>query len=366
MAQQSQSDSTNASKPVRQEQEEASDEVTELASGLFRFQLPVSMPGLGHVNCYALEDPTGLTLVDPGLPSVESWKALGNRLAQVGSDHKHVHTAVVTHSHPDHFGGVHRLRDDYGTRVLTHEDFRSVWMDSALDKEMDAGELDLADDEDLERIRTLMSRPTPWGSVRKPPPAAELRRWSEMDVTGGSRSWRVPVPSETVVDNQEILLGGRTWLALHTPGHTHDHLCLYDPADGILLSGDHVLPSITPHIGGIGPIDDPLATFFHSLEKMKELPGLKCVLPAHGNPFTDVGQRVDDIIGHHKERLETIRKAGDTLGKGNVEAFMRQLFKERSWGDMAASETYAHLEHLRILGQATRNEVAGQALYSVS
>ena len=35
-------------------------------------------------------------------------------------------------------------------------------------------------------------------------------------------------------------------------------------------------------------------------------------------------------------------------------------------GDMAASETYAHLEHLRILGQATRDEVAGQTMYSTS
>jgi len=353
-----------ADKPIRQEQQEASPEVLELATGLYRFQLPISMPGLGHVNCYALEDADGFTLVDPGLPSVESWEALGQRLAQVGADHSRVHTAVVTHSHPDHFGGVHRLRDDHGTQVLTHEGFRSVWMDSALDDEMDGVELDLADDEDLERIRALMARPTPWGATREAPPAAELRRWSEMDVTGGSRSWRVPVPSATVTDGEELVLGGRTWLSLHTPGHTHDHLCLYDPVDGILLSGDHVLPTITPHIGGIGPMDDPLATFFRSLERMKELPGLRQVLPAHGHPFTDVAERVDHIVDHHGERLETIRKAGDDLGSATVEAYMQRLFKERSWGDMAASETYAHLEHLRIMGQATRNEVAGQTRYS--
>ncbi|MEC9000656.1 MAG: MBL fold metallo-hydrolase [Actinomycetota bacterium] len=353
-------------RPVRQEQEDASIEVLELADGLYRFQLPISMPGLGHVNCYALEDADGFTLVDPGLPSVESWNALGERLAQVGANHSRVHTAVVTHSHPDHFGGVHRLRDDHGTSVLTHEDFRSVWMDAGLDDEMDGVELDLADDEDLEKIRALMARPTPWGATREAPPATELRRWSEMDTTGGSRSWRVPLPSATVTDGEEIVLGRRTWLSLHTPGHTHDHLCLYDPVDGILLAGDHVLPTITPHIGGIGPMDDPLATFFRSLERMKELPGLRQVLPAHGQPFTDVADRVDHIIDHHVERLETIRRAGDELGSATVEAYMQRLFKERSWGDMAASETYAHLEHLRILGQAKRDEIAGQALYSTN
>ena len=353
-------------RPVRQEQEDASPDVTEVAPGLYRFQLPISMPGLGHVNCYALEDSDGFTVVDPGLPSADSWEALGDRLAQVGGRYGHVHPAVVTHSPPDHFGGVHRRRDDHGTRVLTHADFRSVWVNADLTEDLGAGELDLADDEHIEGLRSMMSRSTPWGATRTPPSAAELRKWSEMDVTGGSRSWMVPEPSVTVDDGEEISLGRRTWLAVHTPGHTHDHLCLFDPADGLLLSGDHVLPTITPHIGGIGPMDDPLATFFRSLERMKELPGVSNVLPAHGHPFTDVAGRVDAILGHHEDRLETIRKAGDDLGEGTVESYMRRLFKERSWGDMAASETYAHLEHLRILGRASRNEVAGQTIYRTS
>ena len=353
-------------RPVRQEQEDASPDVTEVAPGLYRFQLPISMPGLGHVNCYALEDSDGFTVVDPGLPSADSWEALGDRLDQVGARYGHVHTAVVTHSHPDHFGGVHRRRDDHGTRGLTQADVRSVWGGADLTEDLGADELDLADDEHIERVRSTMSRPTPWGATRTPPSAAELRKWSEMDVTGGSRSWMVPEPSVTVDDGEEISLGRRTWLAVHTPGHTHDHLCLYDPADGLLLSGDHVLPTITPHIGGIGPMDDPLATFFRSLERMKELPGVSNVLPAHGHPFADVAGRVDAILGHHEDRLETIRKAGDDLGEGTVESYMRRLFKERSWGDMAASETYAHLEHLRILGRATRDEVAGQTIYRTS
>ena len=44
---------------------------------------------------------------------------------------------------------------------------------------------------------------------------------------------------------------------MHTPGHTADHLCLFDPAEGVLLSGDHVLPTITPHINGIGTLRIP-------------------------------------------------------------------------------------------------------------
>ena len=55
-----------ATRPPRQEQEPASEEVTEVAPGVLRMQLPIWMPGLGHVNMYGLVDDRGLTVVDPG------------------------------------------------------------------------------------------------------------------------------------------------------------------------------------------------------------------------------------------------------------------------------------------------------------
>ena len=47
-----------------------------------------------------------------------------------------------------------------------------------------------------------------------------------------------------------------------------------------------------------------------------------------------------------------------------MKAFSQKLFKPRSWGSMAESETYAHLEHLRIAGAAERRiEREGTFLY---
>ncbi len=43
---------------------------------------------------------------------------------------------------------------------------------------------------------------------------------------------------------------------------------------------------------------------------------------------------------------------------------MRVLFRERSWGEMAESETYAHLEHLRELGEMQRSFDEGFARYA--
>ena len=58
---------------MRQEAEPATDEVTEVAPNVLRSQLPISMPGLGHVNMYILIDDKGAAVVDPGVPGEESW-----------------------------------------------------------------------------------------------------------------------------------------------------------------------------------------------------------------------------------------------------------------------------------------------------
>jgi hypothetical protein len=80
--------------------------------------------------------------------------------------------------------------------------------------------------------------------------------------------------------------------------------------------------------------------------------GVKRVLPAHGHPFDDLPARCAAIKRHHFERLEKVKEIAREIGPAQVGAFSRRLFRERSWGAMAESETYAHLEHLRIAGEA--------------
>ena len=111
-------------RPPKQEQERASDEVVEVAPGVLRAQLPIEFTGLGHVNCYLLEDADGLTVVDPGLPGPAAYNTLRSRLAQAGFPLRRVHTVIVTHSHPDHFGAAGRLRHHSGARLVTHRRFR--------------------------------------------------------------------------------------------------------------------------------------------------------------------------------------------------------------------------------------------------
>ena len=357
-------DDTASTRPPKQEQERATTEVTEVAPGVLRTQLPINLPGLGHVNCYVMEDERGIAVVDPGLPGSEAWGHLKDRLGRAGYTVDDVHTVVITHSHFDHFGGAMSLRDEVGAEILTHETFRTEWNRSDLDEHEDSSALDVNTREQQEAaIERMFDERLPWGGQRSRPPADAIERMRKMGRF--TKDWyRTPEPSIAVTDGQTVSLARREWLAVHTPGHTYDHLCLYDPEHGVMLTGDHVLPTITPHISGMAPEPDPLALFFDSLRRMQDVQGVSIALPAHGHPFEDLGGRALHIIEHHEERLDVIRTAAHELPNGTVTEYMRILFRERAWGDMAESETYAHLEHLRELGELARTDPHGFAHYT--
>ena len=145
---------------------------------------------------------------------------------------------------------------------------------------------------------------------------------------------------------------------MHTPGHTDDHLCLFDPTERVMLSGDHVLPTITPHIGGFVRNIDPLQRFFDSLDKVAAHGDeVDTVLPAHGHPFTDLAGRARSIRDHHLHRLELVSSASEKVGRPmSVQEMSTFLFSPRAQGPMADSETFAHLEHLRLDGTYMRRE----------
>lgn len=346
-------------RPIKQEKEDPSDEITEVAPGIRRLQLPIDFTGLGHVNCYAMEDDRGVTLVDPGLPGEQSWKALQLRLAAAEIPLRRVHTVVVTHSHPDHFGSAGLIAEETGADIVAFERFRTVF-DPA---ETDESELQPQDTVAASELPPALRspRPSPWGGETLGPSPERLAEMRD-SLKDMFRWLRVPKPTIRVADGERIRLGGREWRGIFTPGHTDDHLCLYDETSGVLFAGDQVLPTITPHISGVLP-DDSLGRYIDSLDGLAGLPDVSMVLPAHGHPFAGLASRVDQIKAHHRERLQELQQIGAEIGWASVTDYSQRLFAERSWGAMAEDETYAHLEHLRMKGDARWREESGRLLY---
>ncbi len=351
----------------RQEQEPASTEITEVARGILRLQLPTDFTGLGHVNTYAIEDSRGFTLVDPGLPSDESWAALLDRLGDAGIPLARVHTVYVTHSHPDHFGGAHRLVEEAHADVLTSTMFRK-WTELL---DLDETPLEPLDPADAGEAGTLLDAMSATGEDELAtlfPGFKAFRDRVRSAIADGRLeevTWmKAPRPTIVVDDQQTVRLGDRDWVAVFTPGHTHDHLCMWSPEDGVLLSGDHVLPTITPHIAGFMG-GDPLSNYLRNLDKVAALEGITQVLPAHGHPFPDLAGRCEAIKDHHAQRLQQLVDAAPEAGWALIPRWSEFLFSERSRGPMADSETYAHLENLRLADKAERRETADGMEYQV-
>jgi glyoxylase-like metal-dependent hydrolase (beta-lactamase superfamily II) len=207
--------------------------------------------------------------------------------------------------------------------------------------------------------------PSPWGGQQPRPPIGRRIIWRVMRALGGNMM--VPEVTHPVEQGDVLHLADRDMFVLHTPGHTPDHFCLHDPEAGVFFAGDHVLPTITPHISGISTSEDPLLSFFYSLDRVGELTGVSQVLPAHGHPFTNLRERTEAIKSHHYERLEKIHAISRDFGRpASVTEFSQHLFRRRSWGSMAESETYAHLEHLRHAGEAESHRDSKGVLHYVT
>ena len=345
---------------MKQEQEQATDEILEVGPNVLRMQLPMTnFTGLGHVNSYALIDDRGAAVVDAGLPGLPTWNAMQKRLKQAGVPIKHVHTVLVTHSHPDHFGTAGMLAKEADAELVTHSAFRTWWKGSH-----NCDEIHDVDPEDIDT--DVPWGRSPWGGETFKPPLGRRLMFRLMRA-GLMRSRIVPAnPTQRVKNGDVLKLAGREFFAVHTPGHTIDHLCLHDPEGGLLFTGDHVLPTITPHVAGVGAGRDPLKLFKDSLDKVAALDNVTQVLPAHGHPFADLKGRVEEIKAHHDERCDKLAEVSKSVGPTTVTELSHHLFRKERWGGMAESETYAHLEHLRHMGRAEayRND-KGQLIYTI-
>jgi glyoxylase-like metal-dependent hydrolase (beta-lactamase superfamily II) len=345
---------------VRQEKQPAREIVEEVAPGVLRAQLHIELPGLAHINMYLIPGPDGVDVVDPGLPGPASWASLLDRFRQADIPTTRVRSIVITHSHPDHFGNAERLAaESDDSTVITHRAFRTMFdplhscashddCDDPNHAHPDAGQKEFLL---IQRNPTDLSADTPWGKRWSPHTEEASLRKSQVQMLS-ERGWPLPSPKRRMRHGDWVTLGGRPWQAIHTPGHTLDHLCLYDPEHGTFLSGDHVLPTITPHVAGIGAGDAALHDFLLSLDQVAAVPNVSKVLPAHGLEFTDLAARVVEVKEHHQDRLELLSRVSQAEGWTSVEGFSHFLFRPERWGSMAESETYAHLEYLRQHGFA--------------
>jgi glyoxylase-like metal-dependent hydrolase (beta-lactamase superfamily II) len=164
------------------------------------------------------------------------------------------------------------------------------------------------------------------------------------------------MPDVLLEDGQRPDVPGWELSAIWTPGHSPGHLCFWEPVHEVLLSGDHVLPRITPNISFHPQAgDDPLGDFLRSLDKLDVYEPDE-VLPAHEYRFSDLHKRLDELRRHHAERF---REAVAAVGEGLTTAWAiaSRMHWSRPWDEIegfmrraAVGEALAHLRALEHRG----------------
>lgn len=322
----------------------AGGEVLEVADGVFWLRMPLPFR-LDHINLYLLRDGDAWVAVDTGMNTAQTrevWEQVFSGLF-AGQP---LRAVLCTHFHSDHAGVAGWLAERFRCPVhMTEREYQQLYVkvpeDDApgwdfLDYYLKAG-FDAQQAGDMYRtIQNGHFRPLHFNSYQR------LREGDCLRI--GNRDWQVVV--------------GR--------GHSPEHACLFAAADGLLISGDQVLPRITSTVGvhASEPDGDPLRDWLESIEHLRHLPDSVLVLPAHERPFFNLHARLDQLAAHHRAHLARLLACCDE--PRSALDLMAELFPKLSGRFdelMALGETLAHANYLMAQGTLARQEQGGLYRY---
>ena len=129
------------------------------------------------------------------------------------------------------------------------------------------------------------------------------------------------VPDVVVRDGDRVVGTGWRFEAVHTPGHTSNHLCFALPDSGILFSGDHVMGWST---SVISPPDGDMTAYMASLDKLLGRHD-RVYWPTHGPAITEPQAHVRAFIAHRHEREAGILDCL-SAGLGQIDAIVERLY----------------------------------------
>jgi glyoxylase-like metal-dependent hydrolase (beta-lactamase superfamily II) len=215
----------------------------------------------GYVNWYLLEDDTGVTVVDAGLPP--HWKVLLRTLSDLGRTRDDVRALVLTHAHYDHVGFARRLQKEWGVPVFVHQRDQKLARHPAL----------------------FRSERLPLAYFKHPPFLKVFAHFA------ARRAFLAPPVTDTrpLPAHGSVLDVPGKPVVIECPGHTHGHVGLHIPSADAMLVGDAIV-TLDPYTVTTGPrlvakaatADSELA--LRSLDAIAAT-GATMLLPGHGDPW---------------------------------------------------------------------------------
>lgn len=291
---------------------------------------------LDHINLYLVRDGDAFTAIDTGLHTTKTMEIWDEIFASQGVSLSKV---IVTHMHPDHIGNAGWLTERF--EVPLHMTHKEYFVARAI-RAGDQGASTRLDEQFMQRA-----------GLSQDAISRSLQR------RNGIRHVISPIPLsfERMRSGDEIQIGSTVWKVIVGKGHSPEHACLYCADKSVLISGDHVLPFISPNIGvySTEPNANSLKQYLDTLPQFLNLPADTVVLPAHKQPFIGLHQRVNELITHHHDHLQSLIAFCEhekTLVDCLPVLFKRELDEQSMF--FAVAECLSHLNYLVFDGSMTR------------
>lgn len=325
-------------------------ETIRIADGISWARIP--MPGsLGHINSWLLDDAApdgsdGVAVVDTGICLTicsDAWKALyAGPLATA-----RITRVFGTHLHPDHIGLAGWIAKKQQVKL---------WMTRG---EMLTARAIVADSSDVAPDEVLaQSRAAGWDDE-----AIERQRadgWNMFQ----RMIFALPRSYVRIADGDRIDFGKQMWRVVTGSGHSPEHACLWNEREGVLVSGDQVLPRISSNVSVniTEPDADPLGEWLASIDKLlATVPADVVTCPAHGEPFRGLHVRLMALRDEHRMRLYKVAEAVAETPMRAVDTF--PLLFNRPIGahnqNLATGEALAHLKRLEVEGRVRKEDRGG-------
>ena len=302
-------------------------------------------------NLYAVgEGP--LTLIDTGPKYTGLLDFIREELEAIGFGFEDIERIIATHGHVDHTGSTEEIRKAAGNSIEFYIHPEDNWLISA------------------ERYQDFMwSNEADSLTAVAGIPASEVEKIRQR--FSFFKELSDPVDNVSFLkDGDEFSGNGYHLRVIHTPGHTAGSICVYEPEQRILFSGDNMIKHITPN-----PLVDirkyglrnsdyqSLPTFLKSLDKISKL-DVHYVFPGHGEYMEDVHQIISTYKAHHLQRMDSIWKALKKESRP-IYQLIDDVFPIVPEGDifLAVSEIAVHLEVLVNEGRAELLESGPPAVF---
>jgi len=308
------------------------------------------------VNLYVIAGKDGLIFDSGGGGKVQAdylsdqIHAIKNLMHERGVDFNPARV-LLSHGHYDHFSGMSFLRDTFGVKLwVTQQMVASITSEKEYRKKYQLSKDNFKDRSlSIKLIKGMKN---------------SLEGLFYMKLLTCDAKF-VKGPFEIINENSEITINGETWEIIPIPGHSPDHLAIYNPQSGVLLAGDLLFKSVDTFLG---PPESDLDAYLNSLQTIYDLPNLKLILSAHGNPIDNPHKRIRSTIEHRRSQVEKVLNSVKASGAKGIS--FRQIVKllypeRRDRPFLASAEVKVILAYLQNKEQLHQKIIGNRIVYTL-